>query len=158
VMTDAGAIPLRVPRDRNGEFDPQLVPKHQRRLAGFNDLICGLMSRGMSTRDICDQMNETYGVAMSPELVSKITDAVMPEVRAWLTRPLDACYPIMYMDAIVVKVRTDGRVNRPGYPGGSMSLKQGWSYAERIITGEADDSSLQRCGEGRRGASGPPVA
>ncbi len=116
VLTDAGGIPIRVPRDRNGEFDPQLVPKHQRRLSGFNDLICGLMSRGMTTRDICDQLAETYDVSISPELVSKITDAIMPEVRAWLTRPLDAVYPIVYMDAIVVKVRTDGRViNRPCY-------------------------------------------
>lgn len=116
VLTDAGAIPLRVPRDRNGEFEPKLVPKHQRRLGGFNDMICGLMSRGMSTRDICDQLAETYDVTISPELVSKITDAIMPEVRAWQSRPLDACYPIVYMDAIVVKVRTDGRViNRPCY-------------------------------------------
>lgn len=116
VLTDAGAVPIKVPRDRNGDFEPALVPKHQRRLAGFNDLVCGLMSRGMSTRDICDQLADTYQVDISPELVSKITDAIMPEVRAWLNRPLEALYPIVYMDAIVVKVRTDGRViNRPCY-------------------------------------------
>jgi putative transposase len=116
VLTDAGGIPIRVPRDRNGEFDPQLVPKHQRRLGGFNDMVCGLMSRGMTTRDIVDQLGETYGVNISAELVSKITDAIMPEVRAWQTRPLESVYPIVYMDAIIVKVRTDGRViNRPCY-------------------------------------------
>lgn len=116
VLTDAGAVPLKVPRDRNGEFEPVLVPKHQRRLSGFNDMICGLLARGMTTRDICDQIEDTYQAEISPELVSKITDAILPEVRAWQTRPLDALYPVMYLDAIVIKVRTDGRViNRPCY-------------------------------------------
>lgn len=116
VKTDAGAVPIRVPRDRNGEFEPKLVPKHQRRLSEFNDLVCGLYGRGMSARDIADQMLDTYKVEMSPELVSRITDAVMDEVKAWRTRPLDDLYPIVYMDAIVVKVRTDGVVTkRPCY-------------------------------------------
>lgn len=116
VLTDAGAVPVRVPRDRNGEFEPQLIPKHARRIGGFNDLICGLLGRGMSNRDICAQMADTYGVEMSPSLVSTVTDAIMPEVREWQQRTLDAVYPIVYMDAIVVKVRTDGRViNRPCY-------------------------------------------
>jgi putative transposase len=116
VLTDAGAVPVKVPRDRNGEFEPVLVPKHARRIGGFNDMICGLLGRGMSNRDICDQMAEVYGVAMSPGLVSTVTDAIMPEVREWQTRTLDQMYPIMYMDAIVIKVRTDGRViNRPCY-------------------------------------------
>ncbi len=116
VNTDAGAVPVKVPRDRNGSFEPKLVAKHQRRLSGFNDLICGLLGRGMTTRDICDQMAETYGVEMSPGLVSQITDAVLDEVKAWRQRPLDDMYPIVYMDAIVVKVRTDGIVTkRPCY-------------------------------------------
>jgi putative transposase len=116
VLTDAGSVPVRVPRDRNGEFEPKLVPKHQRRISEFNDLVCGLLGRGMSTRDICDQMADTYGVEMSPTLVSRITDEVMGEVNEWRNRTLDPTYPIMYMDAIVIKVRTDGRVtNRPCY-------------------------------------------
>jgi putative transposase len=150
VLTDAGAIPIRVPRDRNGEFDPQLVPKHQRRLGGFNDLICGLMSRGMSTRDICAQMADTYQVNISPELVSKITDAIMPEVRAWLNRPLDACYPIVYMDAIVVKVRTDGRViNRPCYIALGIDL-QGHKHVLGLWLGQGGEGAkywLQVCTE-----------
>ncbi len=116
VLTDAGSVPVRIPRDRNGEFEPTLVPKHQRRFSEFNDLICGLLGRGMSTRDICDQMADTYGVEMSPTLVSRITDEVMGEVNEWRNRTLDPMYPIVYMDAIVIKVRTDGRVtNRPCY-------------------------------------------
>ncbi len=116
VKTDAGAVPILVPRDRNGSFEPKLVPKHQRRLGEFNDMICGLLGRGMSTRDICDQMWDTYQVEMTPALVSQITDAVLDEVKAWRQRPLDSMYPIVYMDAIVVKVRTDGVVTkRPCY-------------------------------------------
>jgi len=116
VKTDAGAVPIKVPRDRNGSFEPKLVPKHQRRLSEFNDMICGLLGRGMTTRDICDQMLETYGVEMSPTQISNITDAVLEEVKAWRHRPLDEVYPIIYMDAIVVRVRTDGVVTkRPCY-------------------------------------------
>jgi len=123
VKTDAGAVPIKVPRDRNGSFEPKLVPKHQRRLSEFNDLICGLLGRGMSTRDICDQMLETYGVEMSPTLISNITDAVLDEVKAWRQRPLDDLYPIVYMDAIVVRVRTNGVVTkRPCYIAMAVTL------------------------------------
>jgi putative transposase len=116
VLTDAGAIPVSVPRDRNGEFEPQLVPKYQRRLNGFNDIIISLVARGMSTRDVQAHIADAYQVEISPELVSKITDAVIPELRAWQSRPLDSVYPVMYLDAIVVKVRADsGVVNRPVY-------------------------------------------
>lgn len=116
VLTDAGAVPVKVPRDRNGEFEPRLVAKHARRLDGFNDIVLSLVSRGMSTRDVRAHLKAAYKVEISPELVSKITDAVLPLLREWQARPLDAMYPIMYLDAIVVKVRTDGRVtNRPVY-------------------------------------------
>jgi putative transposase len=116
VLTDAGAVPIAAPRDRNSSFEPQVVPKHQRRLKGFNDLIIGLVARGMSVRDVQSHLVEIYGVAVSPELVSKVTDAVIPELRAWQNRPLEAIYPIMYLDAIVVKVREDHIVvNRPVY-------------------------------------------
>lgn len=116
VLTDAGGVAIKVPRDRNGTFSPQLVPKYQRRISGFNDLVVGLVSRGMTTRDIRDHIGEVYGVDISAELVSKITDAVIPELREWQNRPLDSVYPVLYLDAIVVKVRTDGQVrNRPVY-------------------------------------------
>ena len=116
VQTDAGTVPVEMPRDRNATFEPLLIPKHQRRLSGFNDLVMSLVARGMTTRDTRDHLQEIYGVEVSPELISKVTDAIIPELREWQQRPLDAMYPIMYLDAIVVKVRTDGHVtNRPVY-------------------------------------------
>ena len=115
-LTDAGAVPVKAPRNRNGELEPQLIPKRARRLEGFNDIVVSLVAAGMTTRDIRDYLAAAYQVEVSPELISKITDAVLPEVREGQYRPLDAIYPILYLDAIVVKVRTDGRVtNRPVY-------------------------------------------
>ena len=110
VLTDAGAVPLEIPRDRNGTFESQLVGKHQRRLGGFNELVCQLVSRGMSVRDVQAQVADMYKIEISPELVSKITDEILPELRAWQNRPLDQVYPIIYLDAIVVKVRADHTV------------------------------------------------
>jgi transposase-like protein len=116
ILTDAGGIPIAVPRDRNGTFEPQLIPKRQRRISGFNELVIGLVARGMTTRDVQAHIGEIYQVEVSAELISKITDAVLPELREWQSRPLDPVYPILYLDAIVVKVRTDGQVrNRPVY-------------------------------------------
>jgi putative transposase len=116
VQTDAGSVPVEMPRDRNATFDPLLIPKHQRRLSGFNELVISLVARGMTTRDTRDHLEEIYGVNVSPELISKVTDAIIPELREWQQRPLDSMYPIMYLDAVVVKVRTDGHVrNRPVY-------------------------------------------
>jgi putative transposase len=116
VLTDAGPVPVDVPRDRNGTFEPKLVGKHQRRLDGFNDIVIGLVSRGMSTRDVASHIGEVYGADVSAEQISKITDAILPDLRAWQSRPLDAVYPIMYLDAIVVKVRSEHVVsNRPVY-------------------------------------------
>lgn len=116
LLTDAGEVAIRTPRDRNGSFEPKLVPKGERRIEGFNDLVIGLVARGMTVRDTQAHLEEIYGVEVSPELISKITDGVLDELRAWQNRPLDAVYPIMYLDAIVVKVR-DGHVvvNRPVY-------------------------------------------
>ncbi|HET6948741.1 MAG TPA: IS256 family transposase [Acidimicrobiales bacterium] len=116
LLTDAGEVAIRTPRDRNGSFEPKLVPKGERRIEGFNDLVVGLVARGMTVRDTQAHLEEIYGVEVSPELISKITDGVLDELRAWQNRPLDAVYPIMYLDAIVVKVR-DGHVvvNRPVY-------------------------------------------
>lgn len=116
VLTDAGPVELDVPRDRNGVFEPKIVPKGTTRLAGFNDTVIAWYSRGMSTRDIRREIKRMYHVDVSPDLVSKITDAVVDELREWQNRPLDDVYPIVYIDALVVKVRTQGTVvKRPAY-------------------------------------------
>lgn len=116
VITDAGDVPVATPRDRNATFEPKLVAKRQRRMDGFNDLVIGLVARGMTTRDVTAHLADIYDVDISAELVSKITDSVLPDLRAWQDRPLDSVYPIMYLDAIVVKVRVDHTVvNRPVY-------------------------------------------
>lgn len=141
VLTDAGAVPVKVPRDRNGEFEPQLVPKHARRLEGFNDIVLSLVSRGMTTRDVQSHLADAYKVDVSPELISKVTDAVLPELRAWQSRPLDDMYPILYLDAIVVKVRTDGRVtNRPVYIAMGVDL-DGCKHVLGLWLGVGDEGS-----------------
>ncbi|PJA76488.1 IS256 family transposase [bacterium CG_4_9_14_3_um_filter_65_15] len=101
---------------RNGDFEPKLVRKRQVRLPGFDDKVLSLYSRGMTTREIQDHLLEIYDVDVSPALISKVTDAVLDEVRAWQNRPLDAVWPILYLDAIHLKIRTEGRVqNRAVY-------------------------------------------
>lgn len=105
-----GKLPIAVPRDRQGSFEPQLIPKHQTRWAGFDDKILSLYARGLSVREIQGHLEEMYGVEVSPALISTVTDAVQDEVRAWQSRPLDALYPILYLDCIHVKVRDGGAV------------------------------------------------
>lgn len=100
---------LNVPRDRNSKFEPGIVPKYSRRLPLFNDQIISLYSRGMTNRDIQSHLNEIYGVEVSPELISKVTDAVNEDVRSWRTRPLDSIYPIVYLDALRIKSRQNGK-------------------------------------------------
>ena len=102
VLTDIGAIDLDVPRDRNGSFEPKLVPKGSRRLEGFNQNIVHLYARGMSTRDIRRELGRMYGVEVSPALISKVTDGILDELKEWQNRPLERVYPIMYIDALVV--------------------------------------------------------
>lgn len=105
-----GDIELEVPRDRNSTFEPQLVKKGERQLQGFDDRIVSLYARGMSTRDIQAHFTEVYGVEVSPTFISQVTNAVMEEVTAWQSRPLDAVYPIVYLDALVVRSRASGTV------------------------------------------------
>jgi putative transposase len=141
VLTDAGGIPLQVPRDRAGRFEPQLVAKHERRLRGFNDLVIGLVARGMSVRDVQAHIAEVYQVEVSPELVSRITDSVLPELREWQSRPLDPIYPVVYLDAIVVKVRTDGQVrNRPVYLALGIDL-EGRKHVLGLWLGSGDEGA-----------------
>ena len=110
VQSDTGSIDIDVPRDRNGTFEPKLIKKRQRRLEGFDDKVLALYSRGLSTRDIQAQIEELYGVEVSPTLISNITNAVMDDVRAWQSRPLSSVYPILYFDALFVKSRQEGPV------------------------------------------------
>ena len=104
-----GELPIEIPRDRHGTFEPQLIPKHQTRWTGFDDKILSLYARGMTVREIQSHLEEMYGTEVSPTLISSVTDAVIDEVKAWQSRPLDALYPIVYLDCIHVKVR-DGSV------------------------------------------------
>jgi len=110
LQSDSGPIPIEVPRDRDSSFEPRLVKKRQRRLEGFDDKVLSLYARGLSTRDIQGQLEELYGVEVSPTLISNVTDAVLEDVRAWQSRPLSAVYPILYFDALFVKTRQDGPV------------------------------------------------
>ena len=107
---DFGELPIEIPRDRQASFEPQLISKHQTRWAGFDDKILSLYARGMTVREIQGHLQEMYGAEVSPTLISSITDAVMDDARAWQARPLDALYPIVYLDCIHVKTRDAGAV------------------------------------------------
>jgi putative transposase len=110
VIGENGEMEIVVPRDRNGEFEPKLIEKRQRRLPGFDDKVIALYARGMTTREIQGHLHELYGVEVSPQLISAVTDSVMEDVAAWQSRPLDPVYPIVYLDALHVKMRLEGRV------------------------------------------------
>ena len=110
VLTDAGSLRIEVPREREGTFEPQLIGKHERRLTGFDDKIIAMYARGMTVREIQGFMAEMYAVDVSPDLISSVTDAVMSEVTAWQARPLEAMYPVVFFDALRVKIRQDGVV------------------------------------------------
>ena len=110
VLTEDSALEVRVPRDRNGTFEPKVVEKGQRRLKGFDDKVIALYARGLSTRDIRAHVEEIYGVDIAPSLVSRITDQVLADVQAWQTRRLERVYPIVYFDALRVKIRHEGQV------------------------------------------------
>lgn len=113
---EAGEIPIAVPRDRNGAFAPQMIQKHQTRFDGFDEKIIALYARGLTVRDIQAHLEEMYGVEVSPGLISTVTNEVQEEVKEWQQRPLDKLYPIIYLDALVVKVRQEGRIaNRAIY-------------------------------------------
>ncbi len=113
---DFGEMPLETPRDRSGSFEPKMIAKGQTRFTGFDDKIISMYARGMSTREIQGHLEEIYGVEVSPTLISNVTDAVKDEVTAWQNRPLDGVYPIVYLDALYVKIRDAGHIqNRAIY-------------------------------------------
>lgn len=110
LKSEHGEIEIGIPRDRQSSFEPQLVRKHQTRWDGLDEKIIALYSRGMTVRDIQAQLQEMYGVDVSPGLISEVTDAVLDEVKAWQSRPLENMYPVLYLDALMVKMRHEGRV------------------------------------------------
>jgi putative transposase len=119
-----GEIELETPRDRAGEFEPRLVKKHQTRWTGFDEKILSMYALGMTTRDIQGHLKEMYGVDVSPTLISDVTDQVMEQARAWQTRPLEAIYAIVFLDALYVKMRHEGRVeNRAVYVAIGITLE-----------------------------------
>ena len=110
VITEQGPIRIRSPRDRNGTFEPQIVKKRQTRFVGFEDKVISLYARGMTVREIQGHLEEIYGTEVSPDLISRITDAVMADAKAWQNRPLERVYAIVYLDAMIVKIRDGGTV------------------------------------------------
>ncbi|MEO1095123.1 MAG: IS256 family transposase [Cyanobacteria bacterium J06638_28] len=112
VQSEQGELALAIPRDRQGTFEPVLVPKHQRRLSGLDEKILALYARGMSTRDISLQLAERYGTQIAPAIISEVTDVVSEDVKAWQRRPLDELYPIVYLDALYVNIKVAGRVSK----------------------------------------------
>ena len=115
VLTEAGPVSVEVPRDRQGSFDPQLVKKRQRRLTGVDEIVLSLTAKGLTTGEIAAHFNDVYGATVSKDTISKITDKVIEEMAEWCNRPLESVYPVVFIDAIFVKVR-DGQVtNRPVY-------------------------------------------
>lgn len=110
IKTNYGATELALPRDRNGEFDPQIIKKHQTTGNGIEEQVIAMYAKGMSTRDIEDHLKAIYGIDVSPSLVSRITDKIMPQMIEWQSRPLDRIYPIVFLDAIHFKVRKDNRI------------------------------------------------
>jgi len=110
VLTDDGPVRIEVPRDRAGSFEPQIIGKHERRFTGFDQKIVAMYARGMTVREIQGYLQEMYGTEVSPEFISKVTDEVMAEVVAWQSRPLEAMYPVVFFDALRVKIRDDAVV------------------------------------------------
>jgi len=110
VLTDDGPLRIDVPRDRQGSFEPLLIPKHERRFTGFDDKIVAMYARGMTVREIQGFLAEQYGTEVSPDFISSVTDAVMAEVTAWQSRPLEVMYPVVFFDALRVKIREDAVV------------------------------------------------
>ncbi len=111
IITDRGPVRVDLPRDRDGSFEPILIPKHERRFTGFDERIIAMYARGMSVREIQGFLAESYGTEVSPDFISSVTDEVMAEAIAWQSRPLEAMYPVVFFDALRVKIRSDGVVS-----------------------------------------------
>ena len=149
ILTEDGEIEIAVPRDRAGSFEPQLIAKGQTRFDGFDEKILSLYARGMTVREIQGHLAELYGAEVSPDLISRVTDAVLEEVREWQSRPLDAVYPIVFFDAMRVKIRDEGLVkNKAVY----VALAYN-SDGEKDVLGLWIDSGCVSSTSSRRAAS-----
>ena len=142
MLTDTGKLELEVPRDRQSSFDPQLIAKYQRRFPGFDDKVISMYARGMSTREIAGHLHELYGIDVSPDLISAVTDAVLEEIATWQARPLEASYPLVFFDALRVKVRDEGLVRNKAVhialgvrAGGAKEVLGGWSKMKAPSSG-----------------------
>lgn len=142
VNTKFGAMELDIPRDRNGEFEPVVVPKHTRDISGIEEQIISLYARGMSTRDIHEQVKDLYGIEVSADMVSKITDKIIPQMNEWKNRPLEPIYPFIFLDAIHYKVREDGQIkNKAAYVVLGVTL-DGYKDILGIWIGENESSKF----------------
>src|SRR5271165_3469889 len=134
VLTGDGKVRIETPRDREGSFEPLLVPKHARRFTAFDDSIVALYARGLTVREIQGDLIETYGTEVSPDLISTVTDGVLSEVTAWQSRPLEPVYAAVFFDALRVKIREDNLVRRLPPIGGDVSQSQPDQLACRVVT------------------------
>lgn len=142
VKSQFGEFEIDIPRDRKGEFEPKIVPKYQRNISGIEEQVISLYARGMSTRDIHDQVKDIYGIEVSADMVSKITDRIVPEIKEWQNRPLDPMYPFVFMDAIHYKVRHEGQiVNKAAYVVLAVNL-DGYKDILGIWIGENESSKF----------------
>ena len=140
--TKFGAMELDIPRDRNGEFEPVVVPKHTRDISGIEEQVISLYGRGMSTRDIHEQVKDLYGIEVSADMVSKITDKIIPQMNEWKNRPLEPIYPFIFLDAIHYKVREDGQIkNKAAYVVLGVTL-DGYKDILGIWIGENESSKF----------------
>ena len=130
ITKDNDTVEVQVPRDRNSSFEPVIIPKHEKRTPLFNDQIISMYSFGMSTRDIQRHLQNVYGVEVSPELISNITESVMADVREWRSRPLEKSYPILFLDALRVNSRQDGKnINKALY----VALAINWEGKKEVL-------------------------
>lgn len=142
VKSQFGEVELDIPRDRNAEFEPTVVPKNKRDISGIEDKVISLYARGMSTRDIHDQIKDIYGIEVSAEMVSKMTDTVIPYIKEWQNRSLDKVYPFVFMDAIHYKVREDGQIkSKAAYVVLGVNL-EGFKDILGIWIGESESSKF----------------
>ena len=142
VKTQFGEMKIDVPRDRDGEFEPIVVPKHKRDISGIEEKIISLYARGMTTRDIHEQIKDIYGIEVSAEMVSKITDSIIPLIKEWQNRPLDPIYPFIFLDAIHYKVREEGQIkSKAAYVVLGVNL-EGFKDILGIWIGESESSKF----------------
>jgi len=143
LLTDLGDMPVEIPRDRNGSFEPQIVGKGETHWDGFDDKIISMYAGGMTCEEIRDHLGEIYGVSVSKDFISRVTDQVLEDVREWQNRPLEECYPVVWIDALVVRLRVDGVVrNRPAYLVLGLNM-EGTKEALSLVIGTGGDESAK---------------